>query len=157
MERKQQSPHFPDSFYRVSVKGLLVREGKLLLVQDFTGKQKDGGSPVWELPGGGLEFGESPQETLRREVKEEMGITVTLVAAQPAYLWPSRKIENARRVDWFYVLVSAYRFEVENLDFTPSEECRAIRFVSQEELKALPDLAVQLQPLRDLFDPKDFA
>jgi ADP-ribose pyrophosphatase YjhB (NUDIX family) len=33
---------------------------------------------LWTLPGGGGEYGESPQETLHREVMEETGLTVEL-------------------------------------------------------------------------------
>ncbi len=156
MVEKQQSPHFPDSFYRVSVKGLLVCDRKLLLAHDFTGKNDHDKSPEWELPGGGLDFGETPQEGLIREVKEEMGLAVTYVAPQPLYVWSVRK-EKRRGLPWLYVLIPAYAIEVKDLNFIPSNECREIKFVSQEELQVMPDLAEQLHPLRGYFDPKDFA
>jgi 8-oxo-dGTP pyrophosphatase MutT (NUDIX family) len=33
---------------------------------------------TWEIPGGGMETGEYPQETARREVMEELGLELTL-------------------------------------------------------------------------------
>lgn len=41
---------------------------------------------IWNLPGGRMETNESPQETLRREVKEETGLKISvgqLVALNP--------------------------------------------------------------------------
>ena len=66
MKAPQQSPDFPDAFYRVAVKGLCVREGKVLLVHDYGGSDIDM-SPKWELPGGGVDFGENFQDALKRE------------------------------------------------------------------------------------------
>lgn len=149
-----QSKDFPDSFFRVAVKGLCVRDGKLLMTEDHT-LVPHGGKQGWELPGGGLDFGETYQEALAREVQEEMGLELTWMAPQPLYSWSMRR-EGTRNMEWFYALILTFPFEVQSLDITPSEECRSIRFFSKEELATLPNLSAQLEPLRTDFNPADF-
>ncbi len=146
----EHSPNFPDSFFRVSVKGLYVRDGKILLVRESTTM-----SGKWELPGGGLDFGENIEEGLRREIKEEMGLNVTKVSDKPFYVWTYRYENNRRNIGWYYSLVVAYRIELESLDFTPSEECEALTFFSKPELKNI-ELSHQTNVLRDVFDSQDF-
>lgn len=58
---------------RVRVCGLLIQDDKLLLVRH--GKTI-GNSTFWAPPGGGLEYGESMQESLKREFEEETGLQV---------------------------------------------------------------------------------
>ena len=53
--------------------GLVVRDGKILLIKKKTGPY-DG---LLDLPGGSFEFGETPEETLKREMLEETGLVVT--------------------------------------------------------------------------------
>jgi len=48
-------------------------------------------------------------------------------------------------------------FDVQNLDITPSEECRAIKFFSKEDLLKEQMLTDQTRPLLGLFNPEDFA
>ncbi len=40
---------------------------------------KRGDVPVWVLPGGGIEFNESPEEALKREIEEETGYKVKII------------------------------------------------------------------------------
>ena len=54
---------------RVSSYGILIKDSKLLLIQDKNSK-------TWEFPGGGLEKGESKEEGLVREFFEETGLEV---------------------------------------------------------------------------------
>ncbi|WP_263167612.1 NUDIX hydrolase [Streptomyces sp. SCSIO ZS0520] len=56
--------------HSVSVAGAVVREdGRLLAI-----RRADNGS--WELPGGVLELTETPEDGVRREVREETGIHI---------------------------------------------------------------------------------
>ena len=149
----QQSPDFPDAFYRVTVKGLLVQDAKLMMVEDAV----DYPLVQWELPGGGLDFGETdPRDALRREIKEEMGLEVEWIAEKPLYMWVKKRLDR-RGMDWYYILALVYPIKVSHLNFIPSDECRSIVFWDKEELAANRDkITDQMHPLIDLFNPADF-
>lgn len=53
------------------VAGLLRRQGKVLVGQRPASSTLPN---VWEFPGGKIELGESPEEALQRELREELGI-----------------------------------------------------------------------------------
>jgi mutator protein MutT len=57
--------------------GLLFREGRLLLTQRRASDHLGG---LWEFPGGKREAGESFEDCLQRELREELGIEVEVGA-----------------------------------------------------------------------------
>jgi len=65
--------------FRVSIKGVLLVDGKAVLVRN----DRRG----WELPGGGLEIGETPEETLEREFEEELAVKVEPLRLLDSYLF----------------------------------------------------------------------
>jgi 8-oxo-dGTP diphosphatase len=66
-----------DKIVRVAAAVLLRPDGQVLLAQRPPGKPYEG---FWEFPGGKLEQGETPRDALVRELREELGITVTNAA-----------------------------------------------------------------------------
>ena len=55
----------------LGVYGVLVIDDKVLLIKKARGPH----TGKWDFPGGSIEFGEEPYETLQREFWEETGIT----------------------------------------------------------------------------------
>ena len=56
-----------------SVGGVCIKDGKVLLARHTYGN----GKGMLIIPGGYVDFGEIPEETLAREFKEETGVSVT--------------------------------------------------------------------------------
>ncbi|WNS46364.1 NUDIX domain-containing protein [Paenibacillus sp. MMS20-IR301] len=59
----------------VAVKGVILHQGRILLVRRTAADSAGAGS--WECAGGKIEFGESLETALQREIQEETGLEVT--------------------------------------------------------------------------------
>jgi len=64
----------------VAACALIDADGRVLIAQRPSGKPMAG---LWEFPGGKVEDGELPEQTLIRELKEELGITVNEACLAP--------------------------------------------------------------------------
>ncbi|MDI5967526.1 (deoxy)nucleoside triphosphate pyrophosphohydrolase [Streptantibioticus silvisoli] len=71
---------------RVVVGGALLHEGRLLAARRSAPPQLAG---RWELPGGKVEPGETPDAALVRELREELGVETEAVGRIPG-AWPIR-------------------------------------------------------------------
>lgn len=75
----------------VSVKGIVFEEGKIWLRKNERHE--------WELPGGKLDEGEQPEQTVVRELKEELGFEVEVKKLVGAHLYTIKKsIDESRGV-----------------------------------------------------------
>jgi 8-oxo-dGTP diphosphatase len=112
--------------YRVSTKAIIKDEdGKILLLQEANGQ--------WDLPGGGLEQGEKPEDAVAREVAEETGYAVSSVSEQPVAFWTVTR-PGSSTTKWFAFV--AYDVSAAG-DFNPTEDTNdaavAWKFVSPED------------------------
>ena len=73
----------------VAACALIDSDGRVLLAQRPPGKPMQG---LWEFPGGKVEVGERPEETLIRELKEELNVIVSEPCLAPltfaSHLYP---------------------------------------------------------------------
>lgn len=71
---------------------VLEREGQILIARRRAGKHLAG---KWEFPGGKIEEGESAEECLRRELREEFSIEAQIgdFLASRVHVYPEKAIE----------------------------------------------------------------
>ena len=80
--------------------GALIFEGDSILLVERAGEPLKG---YWSLPGGLVETGESIEDAVRREVREETGLLVELLSRFDIF---ERIIRDAEgRAEYHYVLV----------------------------------------------------
>jgi 8-oxo-dGTP diphosphatase len=121
---------------------LIDPDGRVLLAQRPSGKSMGG---LWEFPGGKIEPGETPEETLIRELSEELGITVKEACLAP-FAFASHAYPD------FHLLMPLY--VCRRWDGTPQAlEHSALKWVWPKDMHryAMPPADLPLIPmLRDL-------
>jgi 8-oxo-dGTP diphosphatase len=106
---------------------LIDADGRILLAQRPEGKSLAG---LWEFPGGKVDPGETPEDALIRELREELGIA-TKVACLAPLSFASHTYEK------FHLLMPLYvcrRFE----GIPHGKEGQAIKWVKPQALRDYP-------------------
>jgi 8-oxo-dGTP diphosphatase len=120
------------------VAGILVRDDEILCCQ----RTAHQALPLkWEFPGGKIEHGETPQQALRRELDEELGIDAEIgrqvAAVDHTYV-------NGNSVQLQFFKVKRFERELENRIFED------IRWVKRKELPQLDFLDADREIVRRL-------
>jgi 8-oxo-dGTP pyrophosphatase MutT (NUDIX family) len=136
--RHGQEWELPDAFYRVSIKLFIKNEkDELLVVKDTT-------TDTWEVPGGGIDHGETIKQTAEREIREELGVELTKFDETPVVVTLGLHPNN------YMTLMTYYWGTLSSYDFTLEEKFES-KFVDKEEFLNLAMLGDEL-PIREHAD-----
>ena len=109
-----------NAFYRVSAKAVITNtNNEFLFAQESDG--------ILDFLGGGINFGENPQEAIIREIQEETGLKATLINKNAI------AITTAKNTNGVWIMNIFYRVSLTDFNFTASNECTDILFLSKEK------------------------
>jgi mutator protein MutT len=116
---------------------LVFRAGKLLITQRYAEAHLGG---LWEFPGGKREPGESFEDCLTRELREELGIEVTVgeLVESLTHAYPEKTVYL------MFFRCSWLKHEPQSLG------CAAFKWVTLEELERHPFPAADARLLQKL-------
>lgn len=112
----------PARQFPVSIKGVIIAAGGIVLLKN----ERD----EWELPGGKLESGETPETCLAREIKEELGVETAAMQLLDCWLY-----EITDKVEVLIVTFGCRPIDCEKL--TLSAEHKELRVFPIDEIPSV--------------------
>ena len=126
---------------RYAVRTYLIQEGKVLAITYNYGNQKG----WFDIPGGKIEEGETPEQTAIREVKEETGVDIKNPRRCGKVI-----VEYPDRIyDFIIFTVNEYSGEIQNCEENNSE------FINIEELSNIENTLPSAKILNDIYEKFD--
>ena len=121
------------------VAAIIVKDHKVFATQRGYGEWKD----FWEFPGGKIDAGETPEEALCREIKEELDTEIAVGELFTAinYDYPT-----------FHITMHCYLCTIENGSLTLLEH-EAAKWLSLEQLYSVTWLPADLLVIAELQKP----
>jgi len=129
---------------------LTNKEGKVLILKRIPADTSIGHIPaIWEFPAGGVEFGESPEQAIEREVWEETKIKAKNKGLLTVVSHTFKTIGNSRKENDCHEIAIAYHFETDEtgdrVDISQKEhEHSEYKWIDFSELENIPQLSFTL-------------
>jgi ADP-ribose pyrophosphatase len=133
---------YPDA-PRLAVGGVVIKDDRVLLVR--RGKPPAFGE--WAIPGGSVELGETLQQAVERELREETGVTVR--AGEICHTFEAVKRDGGGRVRFHYVIIDLIADHVSG-EPVPASDVTEAAWLTSGDLTGRSVNATTLELLRKL-------
>ncbi len=111
----------------VGVGAVIIEDGKILLVK--RGNEPNKGK--WSIPGGLVRTGETLEEALKREIKEEIGVDIEI--GEVACVTEEIFYDREGKVKYHYIIIDFFA-EIKSGKITAGSDAKDVRWVSIERL-----------------------
>lgn len=125
------------------VLAVIRKEGKYLLTKRVERDPEDSKfHDIWQIPGGGLEWGELIENAVRREMREELGIEIRIIGLLP------KVFEDIRGQLWHGIML-CYLCEMENDEsmINLNDEASEYNWFTVDEIRKLPSFTETIKAI----------
>jgi len=141
----------------------LNNEGKILMTRRHSPDRLEWHNK-WQFPGGGMEYGETSEETLKRELMEELMINIEILHPQPVvvtHIWNG--VVNTEHAINSQIVLLTYLTKIVGtykIDFEDDPETNGFGWFTREEisqLDCLPKVEVTVSQIWDIIEKGNYA
>jgi 8-oxo-dGTP diphosphatase len=125
--------------FPIAVKGTIRKSDKILIVRR---KDTDEYNPgIWETPGGGMETENTPEDELKREIREETGLEIKVREPFRIFTFKNTKGEYKVGISYLCDYVSG--------EVNLSEEHVEYRWIKAEEFENYNSIPILKKEIKD--------
>jgi len=121
-----------EPFQKVAAHGVIKKDGKYLMT--LRSSVNDYKPNEWDIPGGTIEIGETPEEALTREITEETNLKVKII--KPIFV--CSEFQDGKRHQFWIVYECEYVSGEVKLN---PEEHSEYRWINADEIKSLKKIS----------------
>lgn len=142
---------------RVNIRGIVVDDNSRVFAVKHRDRDTNGESEFWAIPGGGLDIGESLDEGLIREFKEELGIKPEIgrLLFMQQFIFTHRDGRQSEKMEFFFHVTNTADFQ-DDIDLSATShghELARVAFIDPATSDVLPDF-LQRVDIREHIDTK---
>ena len=123
MNKKENLP-------QVAVGAVVFSENKILLVKRSNHPAKG----MWAVPGGKIQAGETMQQALVREIKEETGLDIRV--GEIVFVFDVIRHDEQKELSFHYVIIDFF-CDLLGGELKAGDDAREVRWISREDLKTI--------------------